>query len=289
MTTDQVILIAEDEESNIKLYLDFFIRKPFKVIYARDGREVMDLIKVQVPDLIIMDWNMPVMSGLEATKRLQEQGLTDELPVIMATGVMTSSANLKEALEAGAYDFVRKPMDTIELEARISSALRLSNSFRTIKRLLKTEKLYLEGEIENRDKELSMAMTIQDNVAKHHQNIVKKIGEVSNVSPEPVALLLREVINELEEFAKVDRTWEKFQTHFNKVNPKFYERLEEHSKQLTNMEKRVCTYVKMGMGNKEIAQVNHVEVSTVKKTMARIKRKLKVGDGMTFREFIADL
>jgi signal transduction histidine kinase len=86
-----------------------------------------------IPDIIICDWEMPVMNGIDAIKNLKQDDLTKDIPIIMATGVMTSPENLNTALTAGAIDYIRKPIDPIELLARINSSLKLAKSYTEIK------------------------------------------------------------------------------------------------------------------------------------------------------------
>jgi len=78
---------------------------------------------------------MPEMDGIEFIKQLKQSTITADIPVIMCTGVMTSSENLNTALNAGAVDYIRKPIDEIELIARTKANLHLANSYSRIKKL----------------------------------------------------------------------------------------------------------------------------------------------------------
>ncbi len=73
------------------------------------------------------------MDGIEAIKYLKNNPVTADIPIIMCTGIMLSSDSLRIALDSGAVDYVRKPVDKIELQARVHSMLKLSDSYRTIK------------------------------------------------------------------------------------------------------------------------------------------------------------
>ena len=66
-----------------------------------------------------MDWQMPVMDGIEATKQLKLNDTTKDIPVIISTGIMIDSSDLSAALIVGAVDYLRKPFDEIELIARV--------------------------------------------------------------------------------------------------------------------------------------------------------------------------
>lgn len=131
---NRTILIVDDDSGNLKLVKSILIfeKESFNVLTAQNGQLACEIARKELPDLIIMDWDMPIMDGLEATRRLQQNPDTKLIPIIIATGVMMTSEDLQTALEAGAVDYVRKPIDKIELLARVNSILKLSNSFKKI-------------------------------------------------------------------------------------------------------------------------------------------------------------
>lgn len=131
------ILVVDDNPINLEIIINYCenIKGPRKIFQANNGKMALKVAKKIIPDLIIMDWEMPEMSGIEAVKELKKIETTKFIPIIMATAVMTSSENLKTALEAGAIDYLRIPIDPIELTARINSMLKLSDSFQEINEL----------------------------------------------------------------------------------------------------------------------------------------------------------
>jgi two-component system sensor histidine kinase/response regulator len=135
------ILIVDDVPDNIKSIVDCFdeSEEPYILYQALDGETAEAIAIMEKPDLIITDWEMPGMSGIELIKSLKSDPGTAEIPVIMCTGVMTTSQNLKTALLAGAVDYIRKPVDKIELSARVQATLRLAESYKEIKKLNQTK------------------------------------------------------------------------------------------------------------------------------------------------------
>ncbi|MDW7694076.1 hybrid sensor histidine kinase/response regulator [Flammeovirgaceae bacterium SG7u.111] len=129
------ILLADDEEANrdIIIHILSTAEDEYNFVTASDGKEMVEVALKENPDLIISDWEMPRMNGLEAMQELKKHEATENTPVIMCTGVMITPQNLKQALQAGAVDYIRKPIESIELLARIQSMLKLSASFRQIK------------------------------------------------------------------------------------------------------------------------------------------------------------
>jgi CheY-like chemotaxis protein len=130
--TDARILIADDEPLNLMLYSEMLKSDGYSSITAKDGLAAIEQAVSELPDLIILDWNMPRLDGLGALKEIKNNTITKDIPVIMITGIMTSSENLKIALDAGAIDFLRKPFDKIELLARVKSMLLLTRSIKEL-------------------------------------------------------------------------------------------------------------------------------------------------------------
>ncbi|MBT3207536.1 MAG: hybrid sensor histidine kinase/response regulator [Bacteroidetes bacterium] len=130
------ILLVDDNEANLNTVFNIINAsdEPYDLIQANSGRVACNIAFEEDIDLIIMDWDMPAMTGIEALKILKEDKRTKHIPVIMFTGVMTTSENLMTALDAGAVDYIRKPIDKIELIARIRSMLTLAESFKKIER-----------------------------------------------------------------------------------------------------------------------------------------------------------
>lgn len=131
------ILIVDDEPENIVAITDIFEKDelPYELINAPNGSIALKIIGNIIPDLIITDWEMPVMDGLEFVEKLQLNEITKDIPVIMCTGVMTTSQNLYTALKAGAVDYIRKPIDRVELIARTRANLNLADNLNHIKQM----------------------------------------------------------------------------------------------------------------------------------------------------------
>jgi len=128
------ILVVDDKPDNLKIIVDFLKESSsfYTILKAPNGKIACKLAEKKLPDLIITDWEMPEMDGIETIKYLKAKQTTKDIPIIMATGVMTSVKNLETALEAGAIDYIRKPIDKIELIARVNSSLKLSESYKEI-------------------------------------------------------------------------------------------------------------------------------------------------------------
>ncbi|NQZ77861.1 MAG: response regulator, partial [Ekhidna sp.] len=126
------ILVVDDEYSNVETVLEIIDENIAEVFYAPNGLIAIKLALEERPDLILMDWEMPEMDGIEATKRLKTDDQVSDIPVIISTGKNTTDENLQEAFNAGAVDFIRKPFSTLEFTSRIQSTLRLKRQNDTI-------------------------------------------------------------------------------------------------------------------------------------------------------------
>jgi two-component system phosphate regulon response regulator PhoB len=121
------ILIVEDERP-IRDMIAFGLRRAgFEVAEAEDCREARARIADRRPDLVLVDWMLPDMSGLELTRQLKKDKETRELPVIMLTA-RAEEHDKVSGLEGGADDYVTKPFSPRELLARINAVLRRSGA-----------------------------------------------------------------------------------------------------------------------------------------------------------------
>jgi type IV pilus assembly protein PilB len=116
------ILVADDEPS-ITMLLDAMFQDDFEVITASTGEEALRRATLDRPDLILLDLNLPDLSGTEVTKRLRNSAATSLIPVIMITGEADSEL---ESLRAGVDDHVAKPFDDEALRARVQNVLQRS-------------------------------------------------------------------------------------------------------------------------------------------------------------------
>lgn len=127
------LLLVDDEPLNLKLYKKMLQDFSFQIVTAANGQECLEKVHELSPEIILMDWNMPVMDGIETLKRLKEDETYKDIPVLMITGVMTSSEDLAFAMSLGAIDFLRRPFDKLELTARVRNVLLLTQSLKTLK------------------------------------------------------------------------------------------------------------------------------------------------------------
>lgn len=110
-----LILIAEDVESNYKL-LEIILRKEYRLLWAKNGKEAVELAMTAQPDAVLMDIKMPIMDGIEALCEIRKH--TKTLPVIMQTAYAFDT-DRRMAEEAGCNGFITKPVIPRELKMHL--------------------------------------------------------------------------------------------------------------------------------------------------------------------------
>ncbi len=123
MKQPPLVLVVEDEAALVTLLRYNLEREGFRVAEARDGEEAMLQIAEQMPDLVILDWMLPLMSGIEVCRQLRRLPETRRLPIVMLTARGEEGDKLR-GLDAGADDYVTKPFSPSELIARLRAVLR---------------------------------------------------------------------------------------------------------------------------------------------------------------------
>lgn len=129
------ILVIDDLPENVFLLQDRLETEGFEILTAYDGKSGINKAVNELPDLILLDVMMPEKNGIEVCKTLVNNPSTASIPVILVTA-KSGAEDTKEGLEAGAFDYIKKPFNKVELLARINSALKLSEA----------QKKYLEAE-----------------------------------------------------------------------------------------------------------------------------------------------
>jgi CheY-like chemotaxis protein len=118
------ILVVDDTPANVKLLVDLLGAKGYAVTAASSGEEALVRIGIQPPDLVLLDIMMPGLSGYDVCRRIRADPATALLPVVLCTSLDPKAERVK-GIEAGADDFIPKPINQQELFARVKSLLRI--------------------------------------------------------------------------------------------------------------------------------------------------------------------
>jgi two-component system phosphate regulon response regulator PhoB len=119
------ILVVEDEDAIREMLMMVLEQAGFRTIAAADADDAQKILDETIPDLIVLDWMLPGISGIEWTRRLKKDSIYRELPIILLTARGEDEDKVK-GLEIGADDYMTKPFSPKELVARIRAVLRRS-------------------------------------------------------------------------------------------------------------------------------------------------------------------
>lgn len=172
-----VIVIAEDEPEQLEIVVAPLERAGYSTVGVRNGTEALDVIRTMTPDLAILDWNMPGMTGPEIIRELRSNHTTADIYLILLTGLSDEQSRI-EGIEAGADDYLTKPFRSRELLARVSIGMRIRQSIKT---------LADEVNVLHRAVDQSPASIVITDTSGTIQYVNKKFCEVTGYSIEEAA------------------------------------------------------------------------------------------------------
>ena len=148
------ILVVDDEEPNRELLEAMLIPLGYDVDLACDGEDAFIKVSENPPDIILLDIMMPKIDGIEVARRLKSDASSKLIPIVIVTALREVEIRVK-ALEAGADDFLTKPVDKTELTARVKSLLKV----KAFNDHMLNYQRELESEVRNRTEELHQALS----------------------------------------------------------------------------------------------------------------------------------
>lgn len=180
MKDKPVILVVDDRPQNIELLEAYLVPQGYEIIKAANGEEALEKLSGNQIDLILLDVMMPGMDGFEVTRRVRQDNAHRLLPIILVTALRETEDRVK-GIDAGCDDFISKPVDKMELLARVRSLLKV----KAYNDLMSNYRKELESEVARRTEQLRQALEEINRFAEAAQgaNVVK--GEfLANISHE---------------------------------------------------------------------------------------------------------
>jgi two-component system, sensor histidine kinase and response regulator len=178
------ILVVDDEPDNFDVIEALLTDRDYALHYASHGQEAIASLDKFDPDVILLDVMMPDMDGFEVCQRIKAMPQWQAVPIIMVTA-LASKEDLSRCLSAGADDFVSKPVNSVELRARVQSMLRIKKQHDRIQSLSKLQRNNIHS-LENNLNELRLDLAagfpnelnlavknISDNISLTQQNIAR--------------------------------------------------------------------------------------------------------------------
>ena len=151
------ILIADDQPDNLRLLSRYLENEGYDYMQAKDGEETLEKVRSNLPDLVLLDVNMPKKDGFQVLEEIRADSATKHIPVIILTAARLDASEIQSGLNMGADDYITKPFDRRELFARIRTKLRVKEAEDVIRR--RNRELSLLPEI---GKELSARLDMNE-------------------------------------------------------------------------------------------------------------------------------
>lgn len=281
------ILIVDDEPALLEGIVNFYLesQEPYELYQALNGETALAVVREVIPDLVLTDWNMPVMDGLQLIAKMNSIADFSDIPVVMMTGMMLSAYDLRTAMSVGAVDYIRKPIDKIELLARTKTMLRISSANKTIR---KQEEERLSSELEHQKKELAIAALHVANYQKRNEELLIELKRLVPFINKEGMEIMRQIISDNKSNYENDFL-NIFETQFRDVHADFYERIDRKHPELTPTEKKICTFLKMKLNTKEIAVLLLSTPASIEVTRARIRKKIGLDHFQSLTEYISGI
>ncbi len=271
------ILIVDDIIENLQILFSIFNRylPDYEILQSNNPKNVINIAVKAKPDIIITDWDMPQMNGIDLIKAIKSNNETKDIPVIMVTGVMLTPENLKIALDAGAIDYIRKPVEPIELIARINSAMLLTDYYNQL--------------MKQKDEELAESALHLVKSNEFMNSFISKIKDIKHVveeNPKDAIESLTQLGQEILQKNKED-SWFRFELTFSRIHKNFSKNLSKSYPKITPAEFKLCSFIRLGMSNKEISAVLNQTSNSVKVSRYRIRKKFDMDRSSNFETFLS--
>ena len=274
------ILIVDDSVANLATMISIIEKYiPECVIYQANGAvAALEILENTVPDIILLDWEMPKVNGIELMKKIHALPATENVPCIVVTGVRITAQNLKTALEAGAIDIVRKPIDVIEFLARINSAIVIAEAHKKLlieKESKIVENIILTSEINHFLKGLAIKANNIEKSAKPCSSVVCK----HNVNS-----LNIDISDKLK-----SNGWKKYSQPYQSLYPIFTKNLLLAHSDLSKTEVELCQMLRLGLKNPEIAELMFITLGSLNVNKTRLRKKLNLDAYQNIHSYLISL
>ncbi len=315
------ILIVDDREFDRILYKEYLEEVNYDFFELDDGHDLIDFLSNNEIDLILLDWQMPRIGGLESLKNIQQNKIFKEIPVIIITGLKEESV-LEEAFNHGANDFIYKPVTKTEIRSRVNALFNLAEANKMLL-LQKEEMIELNNIIRQQKNDLQESINIKSSLGEEKIKTVQSELQDKNQKIRKLELEMLQVKNgmkgfriDLESFVKSLRerskddslntsarklvrqldtlqssevSYHESQDILDSLDPEFSKKLVSNHPRLTNLDLKHCAFIKLNMENNDVANILNVELKSLQMTRYRLKKKLGLDEKISLREYLVNL
>ncbi len=315
------VLIVDDREFDRILYREYLGDTNYSFKELDDGEAVLAALEEFKPEIVLLDWQMPRVGGLETLKKLKAHEIWRHIPVIVITGLKNETV-MTEAFNLGGVDFINKPVTHTELNLRVESTISLFKAKERLKaqnkemeelnKIIKLQKDDLEKTLEiktelSRLKEEQFKSQMEESkrrlltievdatkVANKLSGIKKEIIELNDdlKKNQPINILSKKITNlerSINDVVDSSDSWDEFKNVYEKIDPEFFKKLKTLFPKLTNLDLKHCAFIKMNMDNYEVSQIMNVELKSIQMARYRLKKKLKLVEADSLQEYILNI
>ncbi len=279
MLRNKKILVVDDNPDIINSIINVFEEDAVIFYQARNGNDAYNIACIELPDLVITDWEMPECSGLELISKLKQNAQTENIAVIMLTGMMTASSHLQKALELGANDFMSKPVNEIELRARVNSILALfeehQKRLEAQQKLAEVERVTLNQKLQYAEEVLTRKVAMIANTGVKIDEFVSILKGIRSECTSADGLLIDKHIRSLQ-IERHESVEHSFFNSFEQQHPDFFKNLLLKHPDLTEKQQKMCALISLSLTNKQIADFFSNTESTIKTTRKLLRKKLNI-------------
>lgn len=260
------ILIVDDDIDTLNTIESYFEDSESKYLFyrANNGLKALQIALEVNPDLIVTEWELPVMNGIELIRKIRTNENTSHTPIIVLTSRVITSEQLQTVFNTGDADYIRKPIDKIEFISRFRFMLKFSDSFKKV--------------VELKNKELTnMAIQILCNKefnAKLQQKVVSIDNSFGSLDTK-LRLQLLEIKDEISEKLKGE-AWSQFDMYLKMIHPHFFNRLSMVCPTISPAELRLAAFLRLNIATKDIASILFITVDSARTARTRLRRKLNI-------------
>ncbi|MCW5212261.1 response regulator [Desulfobulbus sp. TB] len=281
-TDSTTILIVDDDESILFTLRIILQNEGHQVITASEGVAALHSARTKVPDLIILDWEMPGMNGCEICRQLKSDPATAAIPVIFFTSHNAPTEKVT-AFEAGAVDYLVKPYSRLELLVRLRTHLALQQRQNSLTAEVKKRTV----ELEEKNRELQETNLVLKRLLHEFEEEKQAVGRIVQANIEQLILPSLTRITEVSSQQRRQLRDTLVSNLKNISLPVTGKGVEVYSL-LTPTELRLLSCIRQGQTSKEIAESLHISLQTVATHRKNIRKKLNIsGKKINLAAFIA--
>jgi len=258
------ILIVDDNPHAVSLVSIILKRNlDCELSVAFDGSSAIKQAREAIPDLILMDWQMPGIDGIRAIEILKEDEVTRGIPIIMIT-CYTEQDYLQKAFDVGVSDFIRKPFDSVELLARVNSLLAMQR--------------YYAGMLEAQKRETATLSLQQIQNEEFRTKIASELMQVKQTLGQDPSAAEKQLDNLIERLKgdSAAGSWSQLEKRIKDTDQPFFKHIGEKHPKLTPAELKLCYYLRMNLSTKEIAGLTYQTYDSVRIARTRLRKKLQL-------------